>query len=475
MDAEAHNCHQVFRNARFLKQTVALSLIMIGGWVLVQRVMPYFDTLFPLTREVCTIAFGLSSAVIALLGTFKPQLLARRTLTACALGSTVIGATLLVIGISTRSIPLLVLGVSLGRIGISCTEIIASLALMEWSGKALGLCVVSAFILSYIGQGLLSLLPEMVGQLAYVVLPVTALLIFAPFGGPVLERIRTSESPSERLVTKPMSYLPFSHHLFICFFLFRLIYGYTLCFGEIDGAPLATLSTVVPTIIIALLLVLGRKQLNPDILFQASALLIIMGLLLVPIAQSTGLHAAISNILASGVLCFDVMFWYVLIAIAARNENGAIPVLAWGNSVAPFGIVIGAFIGRTTNRFALIDPVLVTLITSGLLLIFIGYAFILLKRFSFNATISNIEPDTAVVMRELTTQILEKRCAEIAAQYNLTPRETEVLSLLARGRSGRYIKDALVVSHNTVKAHVKHIYQKLDIHTHQDLIDIIEA
>jgi DNA-binding CsgD family transcriptional regulator len=167
--------------------------------------------------------------------------------------------------------------------------------------------------------------------------------------------------------------------------------------------------------------------------------------------------------------------WYILVAIAARNQNGALPVLAWGNSVTPFGIIVGAFIGRTINRFALTDPVLVSLITSGLLLIFIGYIFIILKRFSFNATISEVTPDTAVVMRELTAQILEQRCAEIAFQYSLTPRETEVLALLARGRSGRYIKDALMVSHNTVKAHVKHIYQKMDIHTHQELIDIIEA
>ncbi len=31
-----------------------------------------------------------------------------------------------------------------------------------------------------------------------------------------------------------------------------------------------------------------------------------------------------------------------------------------------------------------------------------------------------------------------------------------------------------MVSRNTVKAHVKHIYAKLDIHSHQDLIDLVE-
>jgi DNA-binding CsgD family transcriptional regulator len=475
MDTEGNNWFQIYRDVRFLRQTVALSFILLGGWVLVTHIMPYFDPLFPLAREVCTIAFGVSSAAIALIGTFRPRLLAQHTLTACAAGGIIIGATLLAIGISTHSILLLTIGASLGRMGFSCIGIIAGLALTEWDSRTLGLSVVSAFVLSYVEQGLLSLLPGIVSQIAYVMLPLLSLLMFCPFGNPILERIRTSEPPSERLITKPTSYLPFSHHLFIGFLLFRLIYGYTLCFGEIDGAPLATLFAIVPTLIIALLLVLARKQLNPDILFQISALLIIMGLLLVPIAQNTGLHAAISNILASGILCFDIVFWYVLVAIAARNQNGALPVLAWGNSVTPFGIIIGAFIGRTINRFALTDPTLVSLITGALLLIFIGYIFIILKRFSFNATISEVTPDTAVIMRELTTQILERRCAEIASQYSLTPRETEVLALLARGRSGRYIKDALVVSHNTVKAHVKHIYQKMDIHTHQELIDIIES
>jgi DNA-binding CsgD family transcriptional regulator len=360
-------------------------------------------------------------------------------------------------------------------VGISWIGILAGLALTEWDSKALGLCIVSAFVLSYAEQGLFLLLPAFAGQIAFVLFPVAALLLFSPFAGPVLERIRASEPPSERIVTKPTSYLPFSHHLFICFFLFRVIYGYALCFGEVDGAPLSALFAVVPTILIALVLIGGRRQLNPDTLFQISALLIIAGLLLVPLAQEIGLHSAISNILASGILCFDLVFWYVLIAIAARNQNGAISVFAWGNSVTPFGIIVGAFIGRTTNRLALTDPLIVSFITIGLLLIFIGYTFVILKRFSFSATISNLEPDTAVVMRNLTAQMLEKRSAEIATEYSLTPRETEVLALLARGRSGRYIKDVLLVSHNTVKAHVKHIYQKLDIHTHQELIDIIEA
>ena len=45
----------------------------------------------------------------------------------------------------------------------------------------------------------------------------------------------------------------------------------------------------------------------------------------------------------------------------------------------------------------------------------------------------------------------------------LTAREQEVLSLLAEGRSNKGICDRLYLSPKTVEAHVKHIFQKLDI------------
>ena len=43
----------------------------------------------------------------------------------------------------------------------------------------------------------------------------------------------------------------------------------------------------------------------------------------------------------------------------------------------------------------------------------------------------------------------------------LTPREAEVLSLIARGLSNREIADALVVSEATVKTHVNHVFAKI--------------
>lgn len=65
-------------------------------------------------------------------------------------------------------------------------------------------------------------------------------------------------------------------------------------------------------------------------------------------------------------------------------------------------------------------------------------------------------------------------CSEIAKEQGLSPREQEVLSLLARGRNASYIARTLYISPDTAKTHIKNIYRKLDVHTQQNLIDIIE-
>jgi two-component system nitrate/nitrite response regulator NarL len=47
----------------------------------------------------------------------------------------------------------------------------------------------------------------------------------------------------------------------------------------------------------------------------------------------------------------------------------------------------------------------------------------------------------------------------------LTEREREVLEHVARGKSNKVIAQALDISHNTVKLHVRHIMAKLDLNS----------
>lgn len=49
------------------------------------------------------------------------------------------------------------------------------------------------------------------------------------------------------------------------------------------------------------------------------------------------------------------------------------------------------------------------------------------------------------------------------------------MGMLARGHNGYHIRDELGLSYNTVKTHVQRIYRKLDVHSQQELIDLVEG
>ena len=61
----------------------------------------------------------------------------------------------------------------------------------------------------------------------------------------------------------------------------------------------------------------------------------------------------------------------------------------------------------------------------------------------------------------------------LAAQHDLTPRETDVFALLAEGNSLKHIAETLVLSENTVKRHRSNVYAKLQVGSRQELLDIV--
>lgn len=65
-------------------------------------------------------------------------------------------------------------------------------------------------------------------------------------------------------------------------------------------------------------------------------------------------------------------------------------------------------------------------------------------------------------------------CAEVSSAYHLSARESTVLVELARGKTIASIAKDLIVSENTIKAHTKSIYRKLNIHTREELIALVE-
>ncbi len=70
---------------------------------------------------------------------------------------------------------------------------------------------------------------------------------------------------------------------------------------------------------------------------------------------------------------------------------------------------------------------------------------------------------------------LDARCCALAETCGLTPRECDVLRLLARGRSRLRIGIELGIADDTVKTHVKHLYRKAGVVSKQHLLDRLET
>ncbi|KAB1651443.1 hypothetical protein F8D48_01100 [Adlercreutzia muris] len=60
------------------------------------------------------------------------------------------------------------------------------------------------------------------------------------------------------------------------------------------------------------------------------------------------------------------------------------------------------------------------------------------------------------------------------AEYDLSPRESEVFRLWVTGHGLKYIQNALFVSESMVKSHLRSIYRKCDTHNRDKIIALFE-
>ena len=65
-------------------------------------------------------------------------------------------------------------------------------------------------------------------------------------------------------------------------------------------------------------------------------------------------------------------------------------------------------------------------------------------------------------------------CRILGGDKGLTPRETEILVLLSRGYSRETVSNTLTISTETVRTHTANIFRKLEVHSHQELIKLVE-
>jgi len=79
-------------------------------------------------------------------------------------------------------------------------------------------------------------------------------------------------------------------------------------------------------------------------------------------------------------------------------------------------------------------------------------------------------PMSGEVARKVVESFRKAPPAKSAETEQLTPREEEVLGLLAKGYITKEIADQLSISFDTVRFHLKHIYQKLHVRSRTEAL-----
>lgn len=161
------------------------------------------------------------------------------------------------------------------------------------------------------------------------------------------------------------------------------------------------------------------------------------------------------------VTLFYVMMTPFLFPKGARKGNSSTPLLcSFAFMIAIRALFVGLHASLSASLYASLTVVVVlaTFAAGGAL------SFLIMQR---QATRREAGEAAAA---EAVRAGLEERCAAVAARFDLTPREREILVLLAQNYRAPYIAEKLVVSQSTVKTHMRNLYGKLDVHSQAELL-----
>jgi two-component system, NarL family, response regulator LiaR len=108
-----------------------------------------------------------------------------------------------------------------------------------------------------------------------------------------------------------------------------------------------------------------------------------------------------------------------------------------------------------------------------------GYLSREIERGSLARAVGRVARGEAAISRAMARRVIERLRGVSRGHLGLrpvrsplTPREWEVLDLLAVGASTAEIARQLVVATDTVRSHVRHILRKLDVHSRREAIEV---
>lgn len=274
----------------------------------------------------------------------------------------------------------------------------------------------------------------------------------------VVSSLKTKAIPGKVLLTS-----------FIQGFAFGIGLGLLLFWGDYWHAP-RFIGALCVGIAGALLLVTTHK-LNVNF----THMIYLVGLPL--IALGFFLMAFSSQLIAFGeaVQAIGACYQYIIMVclfVYLTKVNG-LPILrisGYGLAFLFFGQAAGGYLGSALAMSAPTGQVLSTSVS------IVGVSILISALYISNSKRMEHGWEGARLGSGEPKPIMFEACVRIlAAERNLTSRETEVLVLAAQGRNRKIISGELFISEETAKTHLRNIYNKLEVHSHQELIDLVHS
>lgn len=220
-------------------------------------------------------------------------------------------------------------------------------------------------------------------------------------------------------------------------------------------------------IAMALCFILFSMRIDFASLFRWLTPLLVLALALFP-WQEVAPNFISTTITAIADTSMQVIAYLYVISLAKRR----LMPIALGLGITQGSVQLGVLTGNLAGSRAS------ELVTGGTLSVFV-MVLGLVCLLSFAALLvpqQRTKPPALVQASENRpeTSRVEQRCRQLARECCLSAREAEILGYLAKGRSQPYIREELLLSKNTVATHVKHLYQKLDVHSRQEILDMFK-
>lgn len=173
---------------------------------------------------------------------------------------------------------------------------------------------------------------------------------------------------------------------------------------------------------------------------------------------------------------------YAFLTLVALVAGASLVAAAHAREFSPtfvFSLLLGtfcavSFIGVLVGGLPAVsdDPGPLLLVLSTAYLAFLLFAAV---RSARERSACTFDESHASARQQVGGDAVERRCAGLAEQADLSPREAEILQFLGRGYAPAYIARTLVLSESTVRTHVRHIYQKLGVTSREQCLDLVNG